>query len=453
MADSGGDHTAKLARRLARENRAREEAELLLEAKSLELFHANESLKAANERLEEAVKERTHALEDALRDAQRANDVKSQFLATMSHELRTPLNGILGMIELARANTEDAEQAEFLDHAARSGETLAALLGDLLDITKIESDQIDLNISQFDLHRFVQDLQQMFRGQADEKGLEFRVGIDTVPLGLSIEADRVRLYQVVWNLITNAIKFTDAGFVKIEFEHRSSAAPVPSLHVRVTDTGIGIPADRHDQIFDHFVQLGHGYRKNKGTGLGLAICQRLVTLMGGEMTLDSTEGQGSSFAFWVPAKAFEPSSVDVITNGLDANQVASMTSAAVPANVAVIDDSPANVLLAKAALEKAGYSVQTAPNGVEGLALLQRTSVDLILLDLSMPDMDGFEVLRRLRHEAVGPNSATQVIALTAHVLPGTRAKVSERGFDGFLGKPLKPADLVAAVGRYIATV
>ena len=311
MADSGGDHTAKLERRLARENRAREEAELLLEAKSLELFHANESLKAANERLEEAVKERTHALEDALRDAQRANDVKSQFLATMSHELRTPLNGILGMIELARANTEDAEQAEFLDHAARSGETLAALLGDLLDITKIESDQIDLNISQFDLHRFVQDLQQMFRGQADEKGLEFRVGIDTVPLGLSIEADRVRLYQVVWNLITNAIKFTDAGFVKIEFEHRSSAAPVPSLHVRVTDTGIGIPADRHDQIFDRFVQLGHGYRKNKGTGLGLAICQRLVTLMGGEMTLDSTEGQGSSFAFWVPAKAFEPSAVDL----------------------------------------------------------------------------------------------------------------------------------------------
>ena len=453
MADSGGDHTAKLERRLARENRAREEAELLLEAKSLELFHANDSLKAANERLEEAVKERTHALEDALRDAQRANDVKSQFLATMSHELRTPLNGILGMIELARANTEDVEQAEFLDHAARSGETLAALLGDLLDITKIESDQIDLNISQFDLHRFVQDLQQMFRGQADEKGLEFRVGIDTVPLGLSIEADRVRLYQVVWNLITNAIKFTDAGFVKIEFEHRSSAALVPSLHVRVTDTGIGIPADRHDQIFDRFVQLGHDYRKNKGTGLGLSICQRLVTLMGGEMTLDSTEGQGSSFAFWVPAKAFEPSSVDVIPNRFGANQAADTTSAAVPANIAVIDDSPANVLLAKAALEKAGYSVQTAPNGVEGLALLQRTSMDLILLDLSMPDMDGFEVLRRLRHEAVGPNSAIQVIALTAHVLPGTRAKVSERGFDGFLGKPLKPADLVAAVGRYIAAV
>ena len=453
MADSGGDHTAKLERRLARENRAREEAELLLEAKSLELFHANDSLKAANERLEEAVKERTHALEDALRDAQRANDVKSQFLATMSHELRTPLNGILGMIELARANTEDVEQAEFLDHAARSGETLAALLGDLLDITKIESDQIDLNISQFDLHRFVQDLQQMFRGQADEKGLEFRVGIDTVPLGLSIEADRVRLYQVVWNLITNAIKFTDAGFVKIEFEHRSSAAIVPSLHVRVTDTGIGIPADRHDQIFDRFVQLGHDYRKNKGTGLGLSICQRLVTLMGGEMTLDSTEGQGSSFAFWVPAKAFEPSSVDVIPNRFGANQAADTTSAAVPANIAVIDDSPANVLLAKAALEKAGYSVQTAPNGVEGLALLQRTSMDLILLDLSMPDIDGFEVLRRLRHEAVGPNSATQVIALTAHVLPGTRAKVSERGFDGFLGKPLKPADLVAAVGRYIAAV
>ena len=453
MAASGGDHTAKLARRLARENRAREEAELLLEAKSLELFHANESLKAANERLEEAVKERTHALEDALRDAQRANDVKSQFLATMSHELRTPLNGILGMIELARTNTEDAEQAEFLDHAARSGETLAALLGDLLDITKIESDQIDLNISQFDLHRFVQDIQQMFRGQADEKGLEFRVGIDTVPLVLSIEADRVRLYQVVWNLITNAIKFTDAGVVTVEFEHRSGAAPLPSLHVRVTDTGIGIPADRHDQIFDRFVQLGHDYRKNKGTGLGLSICQRLVTLMGGEMTLDSTEGQGSSFAFWVPAKAFEPSSVDVIPNRFGANQAADTTSAAVPANIAVIDDSPANVLLAKVALEKAGYSVQTAPNGVEGLALLQRTSMDLILLDLSMPDMEGFEVLRRLRHEAVGPNSATQVIALTAHVLPGTRAKVSERGFDGFLGKPLKPADLVAAVGRYIAAV
>ena len=453
MVDPGGDPIAKLERRLARENRAREEAELLLEAKSLELFHANDSLKAANERLEEAVKERTHALEDALRDAQRANDVKSQFLATMSHELRTPLNGILGMIELARANTQNAEQAEFLDYAARSGETLSALLGDLLDITKIESDQIDLNISRFDLHRFVQDLQQLFRGQADEKGLEFRVGVDALPLELQIEADRLRLYQVVWNLITNAIKFTDAGLITVEFEHRLHGARGPSLHVRVKDTGIGIPAERHDQIFDRFVQLGHDYRKNKGTGLGLAICRRLVTLMGGEMTLDSAEGQGSCFAFWVPAKAVEPPAANLTTNGLDTDQPISEANASVPATIAVIDDSPANVLLAKAALEKAGYSVHTAPNGIEGLALLQRAPVDLILLDLSMPDLDGFEVLRRLRHEVVGPNTTTQVIALTAHVLPGTRAKVTERGFDGFLGKPLKPADLVASVGAYIAAI
>ena len=143
------------------------------------------TVEGSNERLEEAVKERTHALEDALRDAQRANDVKSQFLATMSHELRTPLNGILGMIELARANTEDESKLNFWTMQPAAA-TLAALLGDLLDITKIESDQIDLNISQFDLHRFVQDLQQMFRGQADEKGLEFRVASTRFPLGLAL---------------------------------------------------------------------------------------------------------------------------------------------------------------------------------------------------------------------------------------------------------------------------
>lgn len=450
MVDQGADRIAKLERRLMRENRAREEAELLLEAKSLELFHANDSLKAANERLEEAVKERTHALEDALREAQRANDVKSQFLATMSHELRTPLNGILGMIDLARANIQDVEQQEYLDYAARSGEALATLLGDLLDITKIESDHIDLNVSRFNLERFAQDLQEMFRGQADAKGLAFNVCTRAVPPGLQIETDRVRLYQIAWNLITNALKFTDTGSVTVEFQHRTVDPHGPTLYMAVQDTGIGIPVDQQRQIFDRFVQLGDGYRKSKGTGLGLAICQKLTVLLGGDVTVESNEGHGSRFALWIPANAIVAPTAERSDDASKTVSAGTNVTTAVGGVVTVIDDSPANVLLAKASLERAGYRVQTSPNGIDGLALLQAEPTDLILLDLSMPDVDGFEVLRRLRHEGVGPNCSTQVIALTAHVLPGTRAKVSERGFDGFLGKPLKPADLVTAVASYL---
>ena len=217
----------------------------------------------------------------------------------------------------------------------------------------------------------------------------------------------------------------------------------------VIDTGVGIQSKDQAEVFERFVQLGQGYQKNTGSGLGLAISKGLVSQMGGQITLSSVVGEGSHFRFSLPIQLIDPSSTppaDVLKNAIKIPLSASPKDG----TVAIIDDSMANVVLAKASLEKAGFAVVTASNGEEGLALLDSEPSDLVLLDLSMPDIDGFEVLRRFRAKAVGPNVGTKVVALTAHVLPETKTKVRDHGFDGFLGKPLRPTQLIASVHDFL---
>ena len=446
----------RLTKRVARERAARDQAEQLLEGKSLELYEANKALQRVNNSLEKAVAKRTEELEEALKVAEKANEVKSQFLASMSHELRTPLNGLLGLIDLARAKTVDEEQANFLNHAARSGEALFTLLGDLLDISKIEANQVEIAHEEFKLHELANDLRAMFGGNATSKGLDFQVEVTGLYPGQSLVGDRLRLHQVLWNLISNALKFTDKGTVAVGL-HFDTAAE--SLNAFVKDSGIGIALEMQESVFERFVQLGESYRKAKGTGLGLSISRRLVQLMGGEMKLESQEGQGSEFTFTIPMTLVEMKVKDQVSDGELSDYLNGRDGRAGgegvdldQATILVIDDSPANVLLAKASLEKQGWTVHTAKNGQEGLSLIQDQPSDLVLLDLSMPDIDGFEVLRRHRKMAIGPNLHTKVIALTAHVLPSTRSKVIEEGFDGYLGKPIRPNELVDAVREFLTT-
>ena len=443
------DIVARLTKRLERETRAREEAELLLDAKSLELYEVNESLKAANQRLEGAVSQRTAQLEAALTEAKRANDVKSQFLANVSHELRTPLNGVLGMIDLARAGAVDTEQRGFLDYATRSADMLAALLGDLLNVSKIEAGLLEIRPTAFDLASVGADLKQIFSATASNQGLELVITVNNQVAGKQILADQLRIHQILWNLISNALKFTDSGAIRVDLQTKLDTDGQAQFVASVIDTGVGIQSKDQAEVFERFVQLGQGYRKNTGSGLGLAISKGLVSQMGGQITLSSVVGEGSHFRFSLPIQLIDPSSTppaDVLKNAIKIPLSASPKDG----TVAIIDDSMANVVLAKASLEKAGFAVVTASNGEEGLALLDSEPSDLVLLDLSMPDIDGFEVLRRFRAKAVGPNVGTKVVALTAHVLPETKTKVRDHGFDGFLGKPLRPTQLIASVHDFL---
>ena len=443
------DIVARLTKRLERETRAREEAELLLDAKSLELYEVNESLKAANQRLEGAVSQRTAQLEAALTEAKRANDVKSQFLANVSHELRTPLNGVLGMIDLARAGAVDTEQRGFLDYATRSADMLAALLGDLLNVSKIEAGLLEIRPTAFDLASVGADLKQIFSATASNQGLELVITVNNQVAGKQILADQLRIHQILWNLISNALKFTDSGAIRVDLQTKLDTDGQAQFVGSVIDTGVGIQSKDQAEVFERFVQLGQGYRKNTGSGLGLAISKGLVSQMGGQITLSSVVGEGSHFRFSLPIQLIDPSSTppaDVLKNAIKIPLSASPKDG----TVAIIDDSMANVVLAKASLEKAGFAVVTASNGEEGLALLDSEPSDLVLLDLSMPDIDGFEVLRRFRAKAVGPNVGTKVVALTAHVLPETKTKVRDHGFDGFLGKPLRPTQLIASVHDFL---
>ena len=443
------DIVARLTKRLERETRAREEAELLLDAKSLELYEVNESLKAANQRLEGAVSQRTAQLEAALTEAKRANDVKSQFLANVSHELRTPLNGVLGMIDLARAGAVDTEQRGFLDYATRSADMLAALLGDLLNVSKIEAGLLEIRPTAFDLASVGADLKQIFSATASNQGLELVITVNNQVAGKQILADQLRIHQILWNLISNALKFTDSGAIRVDLQTKLDTDGQAQFVASVIDTGVGIQSKDQAEVFERFVQLGQGYQKNTGSGLGLAISKGLVSQMGGQITLSSVVGEGSHFRFSLPIQLIDPSSTppaDVLKNAIKIPLSASPKDG----TVAIIDDSMANVVLAKASLEKAGFAVVTASNGEEGLALLDSEPSDLVLLDLSMPDIDGFEVLRRFRAKAVGPNVGTKVVALTAHVLPETKTKVRDHGFDGFLGKPLRPTQLIASVHDFL---
>ena len=443
------DIVARLKKRLERESRAREEAELLLDAKSLELYQVNESLKAANQRLEGAVSQRTTELEAALTEAKRANDVKSQFLANVSHELRTPLNGILGMIDLARAGAVDTEQRGFLDYASRSADMLATLLGDLLNVSKIEAGLLEIRPTAFDLASVAEDLKQIFSAAASNQGLGLTITVKNEVSSKRIWADQLRIHQILWNLISNALKFTDSGTICVDLQTRLDADGQGQFVASVIDTGLGIQPKDQAEVFERFVQLGEGYRKNTGSGLGLAISKGLVNQMGGEITVSSVVNEGSHFRFSLPIQLIDSLSnppADVLEN------VIKVPLAGTPKDgtVAIIDDSMANVVLAKASLEKAGFAVVTASNGEEGLALLDSEPSDLVLLDLSMPDIDGFEVLRQFRAKAVGPNVGIKVVALTAHVLPETKTKVLDHGFDGFLGKPLRPTQLIASVQDFL---
>ncbi len=408
-------------------------------------------------KLESEIARQTAELREANARLEEISRLKSDFLANMSHELRTPMNAIIGFTELLSETRLDSEQAEYTKTIAQSAASLLALINDILDLAKIESGKLELEHIPFDLGEVVQSICAMFRIPAREKGVAIDCAIGEGVPG-RVLGDSVRLRQVLVNLVGNAVKFTDRGRIDILVEMEGGATARPLCRFSVRDTGIGIPADRREAIFDKFTQAdGSTTRKYGGTGLGLAICLQLVSLMGGRLVVESEVGKGSTFSFLLPVEAAAAVPVE--------SCAPPMGTAPHPARggeILLVEDNVVNQRLATILIQREGYQVEVAGDGVEALACLQGRAYDLVLMDVQMPNMDGMTATRKIREIEANPELRQEyaglrdrkrpqiVIGLTAHARKEDEKACYEAGMDGFLSKPIIKAKLLKLLAEML---
>jgi signal transduction histidine kinase/CheY-like chemotaxis protein len=379
------------------------------------------------------------ALASAERDAVAANMAKSAFLAMMSHELRTPMNGVLGMARALQRTTLDPRQQGYVETILRSGDGLMAILNDVLDISKIEAGRMDLEVAAFDLRDLADQVIELWAEGAAAKRLSLTTVADR-DLPAAVLGDETRVRQIVMNLVSNALKFTETGSIRLELRAAPGADGDGGVEVRVVDTGIGMTAEQVGVLFRPFAQAeASTSRKFGGTGLGLAICRELATRMGGEIGVESEPGHGSTFRVWLPLPAAEPSEAE-----------ATAPEPLPSLRVLVADDNPINLAVARAVLEAAGVAIETASDGAEALERLRVEPFDLVLMDVHMPLMDGVEAVGRIRDGQAG-RADVPVIALTADAMAGEEARLKGLGFDALQHKPVQPGALIAAIVEVLA--
>lgn len=419
---------------------------LLLEV----LFFVRPVLSKLNEK-NEALKVANQALLASKNKAEEAVDVKSTFLSNMTHEIRTPLNGIVGISNLLAQENPREDQLEHLDTLLFSAENLLVIINDILDYSKIEAERIKFEKIPFSLKNITHRIYKTLKSKIDEKNIAFEIAIDDAVPSVVI-GDPVRLSQVLTNLANNAIKFTDKGgkvMLKIELKQLNKDKTA-TLHFSVIDTGIGIAADKQAIIFENFSQASSDTtRKYGGTGLGLAITKKLLALQGSEIKVNSTLGEGATFYFDLiyaigSLNAIEKTAVEQIQTN------AKIQSFAASNHVLLVEDNKINILIAKRFLEKWNLVVDVAHNGCEAVKMVQQNAYGLVLMDINMPEMDGYEATKQIRSLEQGKFKTLPIVALTASIFEEFKQDAIDAGMNDYVCKPFKPQELYDVIAKYI---
>jgi len=416
-----------------------------VQEQTVQLVHLNEEERKARVEAEQARQDAEHARQEA----ERANSCKSVFLATMSHEIRTPMNGVIGMASLLTQTALTTEQRNYAETISTCGESLVAIINDILDFSKIESGKMELEYSGFDLRTCIEGVLNVFTAKAAHAGLDLKYAIDA-RIPPQIMGDVLRFRQVLMNLVGNAIKFTHKGAICVEVQLvKTTENNQFEMAIAVRDTGIGIPADKMEHLFKAFSQVDSSTtRKYGGTGLGLVICEKLITLMGGQIGVTSEVGKGTTFRFTIQTAAATSSERTPVGGNMQNGQVKLSVEFAQqhPLRLLVAEDHPVNQQLVLKVLNLLGYEPALAENGKEAVDMVASQSYDIVLMDMQMPEMDGLEATRLIR---VNGQQQPVIIAMTANVMQSDQDECRQAGMDDFISKPLNLDDLVYMLGKW----